>query len=265
MSPPKRHVPLIAGNWKMHKTLGEARALTSEIIATLGDLRGVDVGLFPSATALAAVGEIANAADRSVLVGAQNMHDEPQGAFTGETSAAMILGCGASSVLLGHSERRHVFGESDELVGRKVRAALDAGLRPILCVGETIEEREADQTTTVCKRQLDVAISGISSASELAEIIIAYEPVWAIGTGHTATPEQAQEVHGFLRGELGGAFESRGGTTDDRQGTRILYGGSVKPGNAGELLAEADIDGALVGGASLDAESFVGICCGCTG
>jgi len=198
--------------------------------------------------------EVARAcAGSNVRVGAQNMCDEPKGAFTGEVSAAMLLDVGATFVILGHSERRHVYGESDDLVNAKVGAALTAGLDVILCIGETIEEREAGATEKVCKRQLVSGLQGVD-ASDMARVTIAYEPVWAIGTGHTATPEQASDVHVYVRGLVDGLYGDR-----VAQATRIQYGGSVKPDNVAELMNVADIDGALVGGAALKADTFVPI------
>lgn len=191
------------------------------------------------------------------------MHAEASGAFTGEISSAMVLGCGADSVLLGHSERRHVFNETDSEIGAKMKTAVDAGLTAVLCVGEKIKERDAGNTTEVVGNQLETGLEKLTEAIQLEEVIIAYEPVWAIGTGRTATPAQAQEVHAFIREQLGGAFKKRGAKGAGHEKTRILYGGSVKPDNAAELLSQPDIDGALVGGASLDAESFLGICEGC--
>jgi triosephosphate isomerase len=193
-------------------------------------------------------------------VGAQNMHHEKEGAFTGEISAEMVLAAGGKAVILGHSERRHLFGETDEVVGKKVASAVAAGLMPILCVGEKLEEREAGQTMAVVARQLAAGISGLKSAAELARVVVAYEPVWAIGTGKTATPAQGQEVHASLRAELAKAFAARGGEHGAAETISILYGGSVKPENAGQILAEPDIDGLLVGGASLKADSFLQIC-----
>ncbi len=261
---PSERVPLIAGNWKMHTTVGESRDLAGQIVETLGSADGYEVGLFPPATSLAAVAEVVAASPVAsrYLVGAQNMHDQDKGAFTGEITAAMIRACGGNSVILGHSERRHVFGEDDEFVGRKVAAAVAAGITPILCVGETIDERNADQTMEVVGRHLQTGIAGLETAAQLAQVVIAYEPVWAIGTGLTATPDQAQEVHEFTRGALRTAFTARGGSEEQADATRILYGGSVKPENAEDLLGQADIDGALVGGASLKADSFAGICAG---
>jgi triosephosphate isomerase len=250
----------IAGNWKMNKTLSEARAAALAVAKGLGSGREPQVGLFPSAVALSAVSEAVKGAAHPVIVGAQNIHWEASGAFTGEISAEMVLSAGGAAVILGHSERRHVFGESDEAVGRKMGHALQAGLLPILCVGETLEEREAGSTTEVVARQLARGIERVRDAASLAGIVVAYEPVWAIGTGRTATPAQGQEVHRFLRERLRAAFRTRGGSGAEADATRILYGGSVKPGNAGELLAEEDIDGLLVGGASLEADSFLAIC-----
>ncbi|MCZ6793300.1 MAG: triose-phosphate isomerase, partial [Planctomycetota bacterium] len=197
------------------------------------------------------------------LVGAQNMYFESQGAFTGEISGEMIRGVGGNAVILGHSERRHIFGEADDLVGKKVRRALEAELTPILCVGETLEEREADRTQEVVERQLRAGLALLEDAAQLLQVIIAYEPVWAIGTGRTASPDDAQEVHRFIREELRGSLTRRTDSPQGDQGSQeisILYGGSVKPENAGDLLAQPDIDGALVGGASLAADSFLGIC-----
>jgi len=280
-------IPLIAGNWKMHTSLEEARILFAAVVEALDEVdprpstsnasgaARFDVAVFPPAISLAAVAAAAAKSSRAILVGAQNMHDASHGPFTGEISAAMIVSCGARGVLLGHSERRQEFGESDDFVGRKVAAALAAGLTPVLCVGETIGEREADKTLDVVGRQLAAGIAAVETAGALARLIIAYEPVWAIGTKLTASPEQAQEVHAFIRVALGAAIVARGGRSNGGQSNgarsnsgrsngkdamRILYGGSVKPENAAELLAQPDIDGALVGGASLKAESFAGIC-----
>jgi triosephosphate isomerase len=198
-----------------------------------------------------------------ILVGAQNIHSEFEGAFTGEISAAMVRSAGGNAVILGHSERRHIFGEEDEDIAPKVLRALETDLRPILCVGEKIEERDAGKTMEVVRRQFTAGIALLKEPSALSQVTLAYEPVWAIGTGRTATPDQAQEVHAFLRGELSSAFKARGGSPELAEEIRILYGGSVKPENAQALLAQLDIDGALVGGASLRAESFLGICRGC--
>ena len=254
---------LVAGNWKMFKTLAEARDLASALTGSLpstGSPARPCYGLFPNAIALAAIAEAVAGREGEILVGAQNMHPEAEGAYTGEVSAEMILGAGAKGVILGHSERRHVFGETDDFIGKKVTKAVSAGLTPILCVGETLEEREAGETHNVVERQLTQGVAGLSSSTELAAVVIAYEPVWAIGTGKTATPDEGQDVQRFLRDRLGGIFEGLGAAPGDAEKTQILYGGSVKPGNAADLFAQPDIDGFLVGGASLDADSFVKIC-----
>ena len=242
----------ICGNWKMFKTTAEAVQLVRELRQRLNTQ--VQVGIAPPFTALAPV--------KSALQGspiqlyAQNCHAEKQGAFTGEVSAPMLLEVGCDGVILGHSERRQLFGETDEGVNRKLRAALEAQLSAIVCVGETLAEREANRTWEVVRRQVSGALAGFS-AEQIGKLTLAYEPVWAIGTGKVATTAQAQEVHGQIRGllrELGGAQAA--------EAVRIQYGGSVKPDNAAELLAQPDIDGALVGGASLKAEDFARIVAG---
>jgi triosephosphate isomerase len=240
---------LIAGNWKMNKTSADAVALAHEIVVSVGTQQDVEVLLCPPFTALEGV---AGAIDGSVVkLGAQNMHFEASGAFTGEISAPMLRALFATHVILGHSERRSLFGETDELVNRKVLAALKNQLRPIICVGESLAEREAGTTLKVVQVQAERALEGVSK--DLAPgIVMAYEPVWAIGTGKVATTEQAQEVHGFIRGLLTKLFGE--GVS---QKVRILYGGSMKPANAPELLAQRDIDGGLIGGASLEARSFM--------
>jgi triosephosphate isomerase len=241
----------IFGNWKMNKNLGEARTLAQQLKEALGDTGSPEVAVFPPAVTLAAVAEILR--DTPVSVGTQNVHYESAGAFTGEMSAGMALSAGASCALIGHSERRHVFGETDEWVNLKLGAVLAAGLVGVVCIGETLEQREQGATQDIIKRQVRSAFEGIAIA-HAGRIIVAYEPVWAIGTGKTATPEQAGEMHSFIRGLLSEQFD---GETADAM--RIQYGGSVKPGNAAELLAQVDIDGVLVGGASLDADSFCAI------
>jgi triosephosphate isomerase (TIM) len=243
--------PLVVGNWKMHGTQDAARELALAVRDGLKRPRGVEVVVCPPFTALPAVSEILKGA--AVALGAQNCHWEAQGAFTGEVSPAMLAELGCRWVLLGHSERRHVFRETDEEINRKVVAALRHGMRPVLCVGETDEERRQGLTFTVVEGQLRAGWSGLS-AEDLARCVLAYEPVWAIGTGANATPAQAAEVHGYLRGLV-----SEVASKELAQSTRILYGGSVKPDNAAELLALPDVDGALVGGASLEAESFAAI------
>ena len=234
-------------NLDRESALGLARAVQQH----LGDRDDVRVALFPPAVYLAEI--VAAVAGSPLVVGAQNCSDHQSGAFTGETSVAMITDVGATSVLIGHSERRHVFGESDELIAGKLRTALAAGLEVVLCIGETLLEREAGETEQVCARQLGSALAEIPT-TELASLSLAYEPVWAIGTGLTATPAQAQTVHAYLRGLYAGLSGSR-----PAENLRILYGGSVKPDNARDLLGEPDIDGALVGGASLAADSFLPI------
>jgi triosephosphate isomerase len=243
--------PLIAGNWKMFKTAPEAVALAREIWAAAKNPGDVDVLLAPPFTSLHAVEDVLRGS--AILIAGQNMHWESQGAFTGEIAPAMLKTAGCSHVLLGHSERRQIFGETDEGVARKAKAAHAAELVPVICVGETLEERDGGKTESVVRRQIDAALAGLS-AEQVTQSVIAYEPVWAIGTGRNATSAQAQEVHAFIRGLVG---KSHGEAT--AASVRILYGGSVKPDNAGELLASADVDGALVGGASLKADSFLAI------
>jgi len=240
---------LIAGNWKMNKTSSDAVSLAREIVAAAGTQSDVEVVICPPFTSLEAV---AGAIDGSLVkLGAQNMHFEASGAFTGEISAPMLRALFATHVILGHSERRALFGETDELVNKKVLAALKNQLRPILCVGEVLAEREAGSTLRVVQTQTERALEGVSK--ELAaSVVIAYEPVWAIGTGKVATTEQAQEVHGFVRGLLTKLYGE-----PVAQRIRILYGGSMKPANAPDLLGQKDIDGGLIGGASLEARSFV--------
>jgi triosephosphate isomerase len=240
---------VIAGNWKMNKTSAEGVALAQEIAAAVGKQGAVEVVVCPPFTALESVGRVLEGSE--VRLGAQNMHAEASGAFTGEVSAPMLRAIFATHVILGHSERRTLFGETDESVNRKVLAALKHQLRPIVCVGETLAEREAGATLKVVQTQLERGLEGVSR--ELAaSLVIAYEPVWAIGTGKVATTEQAQEVHAFIRGLLVKLFGDAAA-----QRIRILYGGSMKPANAPELLAQKDIDGGLIGGASLEARSFL--------
>jgi triosephosphate isomerase len=240
---------LIAGNWKMNKSHTEAVALVQEIIAGMGRHSEVDVVVCPPFTSLGAVGA---AIDGSLLkLGAQNMHHEASGAFTGEISAPMLRAHFATHVILGHSERRTLLGETDPAINLKVLAALRNQLRPILCVGETLAEREAGSTLKVVQTQVDACLEGVSK-DQAASLVVAYEPVWAIGTGKVATTDQAQEVHAFIRGLLGKLFGEQAA-----QKVRILYGGSMKPANAPDLLAQKDIDGGLIGGASLEARSFI--------
>jgi triosephosphate isomerase len=242
---------LIAGNWKMHMLNHEAVGLARQLKVRLLGVHRVGVVVFPPFTALTSVAEILSDAD--IQLGAQNLHDQRSGAFTGEVSGDMVRSAGGTWVLVGHSERRQHFGDSDGWINRKVHAALEAGLRPILCLGETLEERRAGRLTEVLRRQLSQALAGLTPHSA-AELSLAYEPVWAIGTGVVATPAQAQEAHQSLRAWLA---EALGAAHADA--CPILYGGSVKADNARELLGMPDIDGALVGGASLKVEDFSAI------
>ncbi|MCI5119394.1 MAG: triose-phosphate isomerase [Candidatus Electrothrix sp. LOE1_4_5] len=243
--------PLIAGNWKMYLNRTEAVELARSVAATSTGLTDREVMIAPSYLSLAAVKEAV--ADTSVRVAAQNVAWEEQGAFTGEVAPPMLQDVGVDMVILGHSERRHVFGEDNAMVNRRMQGALQFGLSPILCVGETLEEREQENTFSVVEEQLRQGLQDIS-ADQMAQVVVAYEPVWAIGTGKTATKEQAQEVHAFIRSTLVTLYEK---TLADS--VRILYGGSVKPENIDSLMAQPDVDGALVGGAALQAESFARI------
>ncbi len=242
---------LIAANWKMQKSIAGARAFAESLKSAVKTNARVDMVVFPPFLALPATVEIL--ADSPVAVGAQDLFWENDGAYTGEVSAGMVIEAGGTYVLVGHSERRHVLGETNEIVGKKLGAAVSGGLTPVLCVGETIADREAGRAEAIVKEQLDAALSGLLR-DDAEGIVVAYEPVWAIGTGRTATPEDAVAMHRFIRDTLGVRF---GSDTADR--LRILYGGSVKPQNAGVLLGEAEIDGALIGGASLEIDSFLQI------
>ncbi len=244
--------PVIAANWKMHMTPGETERFLKSFVRLLGSRDQVEVVVAPPFTSLAAAQAVARHAT-NVALSAQNMSPEPAGAFTGEISAMMIKDLGCEFVILGHSERRTLFGETDAFIQRKVAAALEARINPILCVGETLEERDGNQVEAVLERQLKEGMNGVNRSRAL-DVVIAYEPVWAIGTGRTATPEQAQQAHAFIRKVLTDLYD---GETSAR--IRIQYGGSVKPGNMAELIAQEDVDGALVGGASLEPESFFGI------
>ncbi|UCH77355.1 MAG: triose-phosphate isomerase [Candidatus Coatesbacteria bacterium] len=244
--------PLIAGNWKMYTTPEDARDLARAIRDGAAGVEGVDILVCPPFTSLAAVAE--ELAGTPLALGAQNMYYEETGAFTGEISPLMLAALGVSSVLVGHSERRQHFGEKNETLNRKVKAALAHGLKPILCVGETLAEREAGASwKEVVRGQVRAGLEGLDAA-DLGPVAIAYEPVWAIGTGKTATPAAAQEAHAMIREALAETFGAQ--AAEER---RILYGGSVKPDNVRELMAEVDVDGALVGGASLKAETFLPI------
>ncbi len=240
---------VIAGNWKMNKTATEAVALAQDIIEEVGRETSVDIVLCPPFTALAAVAHVLEG--QAVKLGGQNMHPEKNGAYTGEVSAEMLRTLYVTHVILGHSERRTYFGETDAFINKKVLAALAHELKPILCVGETLAEREAGATLAVVQRHVEGGLAGVKP-DQITTVIIAYEPVWAIGTGKVATTAQAQEVHAFIRDLLTKLY---GATL--AQKVRILYGGSMKPSNAAELLAEKDIDGGLIGGASLEAKSFI--------
>jgi len=243
--------PLIAGNWKMFKTVHEAVVFVKELRGTIKDVADVEVVVGPPFTALHAAAEAAR--NSNIAVAAQDMHWEREGAFTGEVSAAMITEAGAEYVIIGHSERRRLFGETDAIVNRKVAAAIAATLTPIMCVGETLEERERNETLAVLDRQIKDGLDNVTGG-DVAELVIAYEPVWAIGTGRNATAAQAEEAHAHIRTRLRQWF---GGEAAEQ--CRVLYGGSVKPDNAAELLSQPDIDGALVGGASLNPEGFAEI------
>ena len=243
---------IIAGNWKMNKTQAEARVLVEDLLREIGRFDGAEIVLCPPFTALAVVSELLSPVS-NIRLGAQNMHEAASGAFTGEISAGMLRELYVRYVIIGHSERRQFFHEDNATVNRKTKAALAAELRPIVCVGETLPERESNKWKNVLETQLREGFAGFGE-KELADIIIAYEPVWAIGTGKTASPAQAEEAHQWIRKVLATHFSQ---TVSER--IRIQYGGSVKPENAKELLTKPDIDGALVGGASLDARGFAAI------
>ncbi len=243
--------PIIAGNWKLNKTISEAVALTTALKALVADDTGVEIIVAPPFTALAAVSD--TIADSNICLAAQDVYSEDSGAFTGEVSAPMLKDAGCDYAIIGHSERRQYFGETNDSVNQKTKAALAHDLKPIICVGEQLEEREANQTEAVIESHVTGGIAGLSAA-DLLSCVIAYEPVWAIGTGETATPVQAQAVHNFIRGLL-----TKAHSAEIASQICIQYGGSVKPENAAELIAQPDVDGALVGGASLEAESFAQI------
>jgi triosephosphate isomerase len=240
--------PIIAGNWKMNTQVNEAKALVETLKDLVSDVKDVEVVVCPPFISLTTVRDVI--ADSNIALGAQNVYWEKSGAFTAEVSAPMLTSAGCTYVIIGHSERRTYFNETDETVNKRIFAALDQGLKPIVCVGETLEEREAEKTFDVIKTQISGGLANLSQ-EQMTSVVIAYEPVWAIGTGKTATKEQAQEVHAFIRTLLAELF---GEAT--AEATRIQYGGSVKPENASELMNQPDIDGALVGGAALKADSF---------
>jgi triosephosphate isomerase (TIM) len=243
--------PMIAGNWKLHKTRAEAVELATALKDGLSDIDDADIVIAPVFTALEPVAAAVNGSN--ITVAAQNCYPEKQGAFTGEVSPYLLRHAGCRHVIIGHSERRQLFGEDDALINRKLKAVLAEGLQAIFCLGETLEERESEQTFAVLSRQLMAGVQDVGS-DDMAQVVIAYEPVWAIGTGRTASDQQAAEAHTFLRRQLGSRFDAA-----VAQKTRILYGGSVKPDNVDGLMAQPDIDGTLVGGASLKAEDFIRI------
>jgi len=247
---PKRR-PIIAGNWKMNKTSTEARDLANKLIPLVSGVKDRDIVLAPPFTSIPAVAETIKGTN--MALSAQDLFWEEKGAFTGEISSEMLLDLGCKYVIIGHSERRQFFGETDETVNKKIRQALNKGLLPIVCVGELLSEREAGKANEVIERQVVGALKGVAAA-EMQKIVIAYEPVWAIGTGKTATPDQANEIHAFIRQKVRSVYN------DDVAGSlRIQYGGSVTPENVSTLMAKPDIDGALVGGASLKPESFAAL------
>ncbi|WP_303721197.1 triose-phosphate isomerase [Malonomonas rubra] len=241
--------PMIAGNWKLNKTIAEAKELSGDLAKCLANFTEVDIVIAPVFTALSAVAETIK--DTPIKLAAQNCYPEETGAFTGEVSPLMLKDVGCEYVIIGHSERRQLLEESDAFINQKIIKTLEAGLKPIFCIGETLQERENGEMLDVLTTQIKGGLANLS-ATHMAELVIAYEPVWAIGTGQTATDEQAQEAHSFIRGLLQGMF-----TKEVALATRILYGGSVKPGNVDGLMAQDDIDGALVGGASLKADDFI--------
>ncbi len=244
--------PIIAGNWKMNGTMEQAVSLTRELLAGFHASPQIEVVLCPPFTALQKIGEILRAG--SILLGAQNIHWEPKGAFTGEISAPMLKELGCKYAIVGHSERRQFFGETDATVRKRLKAALEAGLNGILCVGETLQQRQQGKTWEVIETQLQAGLEGVEPVVARAQLVVAYEPVWAIGTGQNATSAQAQEVHAKIRNWLAGRFGQQAA-----QEIRIQYGGSVKADNAAELMSQPDVDGALVGGASLDPKGFLSI------
>lgn len=244
-------IPMIAGNWKLHKTLAEAQDLARQLVQGLSDVNDRDIVIAPVFTALTSVASVV--ADSPLLLAAQNCYPAATGAFTGEVSPALLKDAGCHYIISGHSERRQLLGETDQFINQKVHATLASGLGSILCIGETLQERESEQMLDVLARQVRDGLNGVT-ADQMAAVVIAYEPVWAIGTGVTASDNQAQEAHAFVRGLLQGLFHQEVAAT-----TRILYGGSVKPNNIDGLMAQEDIDGALVGGASLKAEDFIRI------
>jgi triosephosphate isomerase len=244
-------IPFVAGNWKMFKTVHEGAVFAKELRSLVKDLSGVEIVVAPPFVAVHAVAEALR--NTNVGVAAQNLHWEREGAFTGEVSAGMIKDAGAQYVIIGHSERRRLFGETDAIVNRKLGAAMAGGLTPVVCIGETLEERERNDTAAVLDRQIKQGLDGLTG-DQVAALVLAYEPVWAIGTGRNATAAQAQDAHAHIRSRLRQWFGA-----DAADGCHVIYGGSVKPDNTAELVAQPDVDGALVGGASLQVASFADI------
>ena len=243
--------PMIAGNWKLHKTISEATSLVSELIPAVASNQNVEIVVAPVYTALSKVAE--TLADSNIKLAAQNCYPEPQGAFTGEVSPLLLKDAGCEYVIIGHSERRQLFAETDKSVNSKALALAESGLGTIFCIGETLEERESGKMFDVLRQQVTAGLKDLTS-KQMQTVVVAYEPVWAIGTGKVATDEQAQEVHAFIRGLLAELYNAQTAAA-----TRILYGGSVKPGNVDGLMTQPDVDGALVGGASLKADDFARI------
>jgi len=243
--------PMVAGNWKMNGSSDSVKELIAGIKEGMGSVTKTEVVVCPPAVYIPRVAGAA--ADSGIKVGSQNICDEDKGAFTGEISGDMLKDVGCEYAIIGHSERRALYGESDELVAKRFASARRNGVKPIFCIGETLEERESGITNDVCSRQIDAVIE-LEGVEALADGVIAYEPVWAIGTGKTASPEQAQEVHAFIRGKIAAL------NAEVAEGLRILYGGSMNAGNAKELIGQSDIDGGLIGGASLKPEDFLAIC-----
>ncbi len=242
-----QRTPFVGGNWKMNTNAQEGAELIDALGSLMASTSGVEVAVYPPFPYLMGIGEKVS---NGIMLGAQDLWKDGNGAFTGEVSTEMLEDCGVKTVLTGHSERRHVIGESDELINQKTIRGLEAGLTVVLCIGEKIEEREAGQTDAVNERQIRAGLAGVSK-EQLAKVVLAYEPVWAIGTGKTATPEDAQKAHANIRSLIEEMYDA-----DAAGSMRILYGGSMKPGNAAELMAMSDIDGGLIGGASLKAEDF---------
>lgn len=244
-------IPFIAGNWKMYKTVPDAVKTATELREAVKGVTGREIGIAPAFVALVPVAQALQGSNISVM--AQDVFWEEEGAFTGEVSPSMLKSAGCACSIIGHSERRQYFGETDQTVNKKVKKCLEAGLKPVVCIGETLADRESGNTFAVLKVQVAQSLSGLTAA-HVAQVVVAYEPVWAIGTGKTATAEQAEEAHQFIRNEIEKSFGKA-----VAEGLRILYGGSVKPDNVDELMAQPDVDGALVGGASLKVESFARI------